>query len=204
LYTRWPKPMIRSLRANRSRISSPTRSALPMSIRSFITCSLAPPCSGPLSAPMAPVIAECMSESVEAITRAVNVEAFISWSACRMRATSKVLAAAGEGFSPVSMWRKLAAWPSAGSGGIGSPPARVARDHRRHLGDEAHRLAAVGVGVVRVLVGIVEAVRRHGRAQHLHRGGVAGQHVDDLGGLLRELAVVGEVGQERVELLLRR
>ncbi len=68
-----------------------------------MTCSLAPPCSGPLSAPIAPVIAECMSDSVDAITRAVNVEAFISWSACRIRATSNVFAAAGDGRSPVSI-----------------------------------------------------------------------------------------------------
>ena len=72
-------------------------------LSSFITCSLAPPCSGPLSAPIAPVIAECMSESVEAITRAVKVEAFISWSACRISATSNVLAASSLGRSPVSM-----------------------------------------------------------------------------------------------------
>jgi hypothetical protein len=34
-----------------------------------------------LRAPIAPVIAENMSDRVEAITRAVNVEAFIVWSA---------------------------------------------------------------------------------------------------------------------------
>jgi hypothetical protein len=39
--------------------------------------SLAPPCSGPFSAAMAPVMAECMSERVEAMIRAVKVEAFI-------------------------------------------------------------------------------------------------------------------------------
>ena len=43
--------------------------------------SLAPPCSGPFSAPIAPVMALNMSESVEAMMRAVNVEAFIVWSA---------------------------------------------------------------------------------------------------------------------------
>ena len=43
--------------------------------------SLAPPCSGPLSAPIAPVMALNMSDSVEAMMRAVNVEAFIVWSA---------------------------------------------------------------------------------------------------------------------------
>ena len=56
-----------------------------------------------MSAPIAPVIAECMSDSVEAITRAVNVEAFISWSACRISATSNVRDAAAPGRSPDSM-----------------------------------------------------------------------------------------------------
>ena len=40
----------------------------------------APPCSGPLSAPSAPTTAETASEPVEAMTRAVKVEAFIPWS----------------------------------------------------------------------------------------------------------------------------
>ena len=46
--------------------------------------SLAPPCFGPRSAPIAPVIAEYMSEPVPAITRAVNVEALNSCSAYRL------------------------------------------------------------------------------------------------------------------------
>ena len=124
LYTRWPKPMIRSLRSSRARISSSTEAPTGIDCRSRITCSLAPPCSGPLSAPIAPVMAECMSDSVEAITRAVKVDAFISWSACRISATSKVFAAASVTGSPFSMCRKLAAWLSDGSGGIGSRPPR--------------------------------------------------------------------------------
>ena len=43
--------------------------------------SLAPPCFGPRSAPMAPVMAEYMSEPVPATTRAVKVEALNSCSA---------------------------------------------------------------------------------------------------------------------------
>ena len=39
--------------------------------------SFAPPCSGPLSAATAPVIALNMSASVDAMIRAVNVEAFM-------------------------------------------------------------------------------------------------------------------------------
>ncbi|GIW74175.1 MAG: hypothetical protein KatS3mg103_0697 [Phycisphaerales bacterium] len=38
-----------------------------------MAASLAPPCSGPFNAAMAPVTAPCMSLSVAAITRAVNV-----------------------------------------------------------------------------------------------------------------------------------
>jgi hypothetical protein len=43
--------------------------------------SLAPPCFGPRSAPMAPVMAEYMSEPVPAMTRPVKVEALNSCSA---------------------------------------------------------------------------------------------------------------------------
>ena len=41
----------------------------------------APPCSGPDSAPIAPDSAAATSAPVEAITRAVNVEAFMPCSA---------------------------------------------------------------------------------------------------------------------------
>ena len=46
-----------------------------------MTNSLAPPCSGPFSAPIAPVIAEYTSERVEVITRLVKVEALKECSA---------------------------------------------------------------------------------------------------------------------------
>ena len=88
-----------------------------------MTSALPPPCSGPFKVPMAATTAEWMSESVAAETRAANVEAFSSWSACRMSATSKARVASGPGRSPVSMYRTLAAWPSAGSGSIAPPPA---------------------------------------------------------------------------------
>ena len=90
--------MIRSLRAEpRPDLVLDVARVAPIGSSSFITCSLAPPWSGPLSAPIAPVIAECMSDSVEAITRAVNVDAFISCSACRISATSNVRDAAVAG-----------------------------------------------------------------------------------------------------------
>ena len=46
---------------------------------------------------MAAVIAECMSESVDATTRAVNVEALNSCSAYRISDTSIALASRGVG-----------------------------------------------------------------------------------------------------------
>ena len=58
--------------------ASPVRSA---SSIIGITRAGAPPCSGPLIAPMAPDSAAATSAPVEAITRAVNVEAFIPCSA---------------------------------------------------------------------------------------------------------------------------
>jgi hypothetical protein len=74
-----------------------------MSSSSRITSAFAPPCSGPFSVPMAATIAECMSVSVAAATRAAKVDAFSSWSACRMSATSNARVARPLGRSPVSM-----------------------------------------------------------------------------------------------------
>ena len=74
-----------------------------------MVASLAPPWSGPLRAPMAPVMAEWMSARVAAMTRAAKVLALSSWSAWRMSAMSKVRVAVSEGFSPLSIQRKLAA-----------------------------------------------------------------------------------------------
>jgi hypothetical protein len=45
----------------------------------------APPCSGPDSAPIAPEIAAAASAPVEAITRAVKVEAFMPCSAAETK-----------------------------------------------------------------------------------------------------------------------
>ena len=45
----------------------------------------APPCSGPLIAPIAPEIAAATSAPVEAITRAVKVEAFMPCSAAETK-----------------------------------------------------------------------------------------------------------------------
>jgi hypothetical protein len=52
---------------------------------------------------MAAVTEPYMSASVAATTRDVNVEAFSSWSACRIRHTSKMRASRSAGVSPLSM-----------------------------------------------------------------------------------------------------
>src|SRR5581483_886629 len=62
---------------------------------------------------------------VASVTRAAKVEAFNSWSACRMSAMSKARSAVGEGFSPFSISRKLAACESEGSGSTTGLPLRM-------------------------------------------------------------------------------
>ena len=68
--------MRRSPRAIFSRSTASARSAAPISNTMSSAGPGAPPCSGPLSAPTAPVIADTKSEPVDAMTRAVNVDAF--------------------------------------------------------------------------------------------------------------------------------
>ncbi len=69
------------------------RSGAPIASRAFMTASLAPPWSGPLSVARAAVTAPWTSARVEAATRAANVEALNSWSAWSTRATSIARAA---------------------------------------------------------------------------------------------------------------
>ena len=73
-----------------------------------ITASLAPPCSGPLSAPIAPTTAEYRSASVDVITRAVKVLALNECSAYRIIDTSNASTTTWSGTSPNVMNRKLA------------------------------------------------------------------------------------------------
>ena len=54
---------------------------LPYLVQEFDHAFVRAPCSGPFSVPMALVMAEYRSESVDAVTRAANVEALSSWSA---------------------------------------------------------------------------------------------------------------------------
>src|ERR671918_435954 len=74
---------------------------------------------------MAEVMAECRSDRVAAVTRAANVDALNSWSACRMSAMSNVLTASSVGFLPAIMYRKLLARLSFGLGATGDLPRRT-------------------------------------------------------------------------------
>ena len=89
-----------------------------------MTLTFAPPCSGPARVPTALVTALYMSVRVATVTRAANVEAFSSWSAWRIRATSRAWASVSLGSLPVSWYRKLAAVDRPGLGAIGSSPLR--------------------------------------------------------------------------------
>ena len=91
-----------------------------------MTCSLAPPCSGPFSVLSAATTAECMSDKVAAHTRAANVEAFIVWSACSTRQMSRISASRAGGAVPRNWSRKFAARPRPGSAGTQSRPSRAA------------------------------------------------------------------------------
>jgi hypothetical protein len=99
--------------------------ALSISIRILNTASFAPPCKGPFNVPIADVTAECISESVAAVTRAANVEAFSSWSACKMRAISNALSAVTEGGAPFNIKRKFPACESDRSGSTSGFPLRT-------------------------------------------------------------------------------
>ncbi len=57
----------------------------------------APPCSGPLMAPIAPDIAAATSAPVEAMTRAVKVDAFMPCSAAETKYASIARTCAGSG-----------------------------------------------------------------------------------------------------------
>jgi hypothetical protein len=71
------------------------------SIRS--TASLAPPCSGPYSAAMAPAVAEYGSACELPMLRIAFVLQFCSWSACRMKSTSSARSSTGLGAKRASV-----------------------------------------------------------------------------------------------------
>ena len=72
-----------------------------------MTASFAPPCSGPLRAPIAAVTALYWSDMVEVTTRAVNVEALNECSMYRISEVSKARVISFEGTEPKVMWKKL-------------------------------------------------------------------------------------------------
>ena len=74
-----------------------------------MTASLAPPCSGPLSAPIAPTTAEYRSAIVLVITRAVKVDALNECSAYRIIETLNARATTASGTSPKVIQRKFCA-----------------------------------------------------------------------------------------------
>ena len=86
-----------------SRIQLSALSAVPISSSWSITAEGAPPCAGPLSAPMAPTRQDARSESVEAMTRAVKVDAFMPWSANRTRYVLSACTSSGAASFPFSM-----------------------------------------------------------------------------------------------------
>ena len=108
---------------------------------------------------------------------------------------SKARVAVSEGFSPLSIQRKLAAWESWDRLRRWLSFADAIEDGDDHgdLGGEAVGLADVGVVRAVGLVGVVDAEEGDGGAEDLHWRGVFGdaaEEVDDLG---VELAGGGEV-----------
>ena len=104
-----------------------------------------------------------MSESVAAVTRAANVEAFSSWSACSVSAMSNAFAAtasAARRSACRGSWRRGRA-PDPARRRAPPPRCGPGRDEARHLRRQAHRLAVVARGGVVVGVGVV--VRERGR-----------------------------------------
>ena len=73
--------------------------------------------------------AECRSDRVEVITRAVNVEALKECSAYRINEIRKASTTSGAGSWPKVIHRKFREWSRSSRAGIGSvgPPARRRR-----------------------------------------------------------------------------
>src|SRR5579859_2443753 len=70
-------------------------SLVPISISILSTASLAPPCAGPHSEAMPAAIQANGLAPEDAARRTVEVDAFCSWSACRMKILSIALASTG-------------------------------------------------------------------------------------------------------------
>ena len=112
------------LRADRSRRSSDPSRPRPSSSSRCMTSVLAPPCSGPFSAPIAPVMAECTSVSVAAATRADErgrVELVIGVQ--HQRHVQRARCERGSAGCPSACRGNSPRGSSAGSGAMMPPPA---------------------------------------------------------------------------------
>lgn len=86
---------------------------------------------------------------MEVTTRAVKVEALKLCSAYSTSEISKQRTTSGAGTAPKHMWKKFSAYPSSGSGAIGSRPRRRRRSAATTVGSLASRvrdLARPGTG----------------------------------------------------------
>ena len=100
-------------------------STVPISRNILSACSFAPPCSGPVRAPIADETIVYGSASVDPTTRPLNVEAFMVCSACRIRHTSMIRESSGSGSSSFIIQRKFAACDRSSRGRTGSSPCRI-------------------------------------------------------------------------------
>ena len=88
----------------------------------------APPCSGPDIAPIAPDSAAATSAPVEAMTRAVNVDAFMPCSAADTQYASTALMWAGSGSPRQRVMKRsviVAHWSMRDCGTAGTPIPRA-------------------------------------------------------------------------------
>jgi len=153
--------------------SSPSASAACLVASSpRMTCSLAPPCSGPLSVPSAATTAECMSERVAAQTRAAKVEAFIVWSGMQHQAGVEEAGFALRRPHAGDLEQEVGRQPELGVGFPGrpaSPCCLVGGDQNGLLGGQPGCLAEVRPGLVGAGVRVIGAGQRDQAAQRLHR-----------------------------------
>ena len=80
----------------------------------------APPCKGPFIVPSADTIADGISDSVEMVTRAANVDAFKPCSIVNNKYVSSASTCAGVGDIPVNKYKKFAVCPRLSRDSTGS------------------------------------------------------------------------------------
>ena len=127
---------------------------------------MAPPCRGPFRVATAATMAACRSVRVATPTRAANVEALSSWSACRVSTRSRTRATSRDGALPSRSSRKYAAWDVGARRRHGRPAGAdplPGGDRLRHQGHQPERLAQIGVGLVRAHVGVAGRGQRDAR-----------------------------------------